>query len=339
MSNIHYFQRYSQRENVTTNNTLLLFSRLYNAERRLFEDFLNGIIADYAPDLTIGVSMQQQKKVSHGRVPDGFISQESFKIVIETKQQPYFDFNQLEGHLHAFGDESNKILLLLSPEIPDQALIGNIQKSANESFPGVKIVPTSFEIIIKTFKEVLNENRHYEMLEMIEEFEAYCIETDLVPIWKYVLRARTASYSFEYNMAHNLYYDHISRGYTKHQYFGLYTRKAVRAIGKIENIVVANLKDGHLVDIHSDMGKEVTPQQQEKIIKAILDAKTWTGDDILHDCRFFMVDKFESTFFEKTTPNPIWKSKHFNLKEVLKTDDVPNDIAVIANLLNSAEKW
>ncbi len=30
MSNIHYFPRYSQKENMVTNNTLLLFSQLYN---------------------------------------------------------------------------------------------------------------------------------------------------------------------------------------------------------------------------------------------------------------------------------------------------------------------
>ncbi len=40
MSEIHYFQRYSQKENVITNNTLLLFSRLYNHSPQKFNLFL-----------------------------------------------------------------------------------------------------------------------------------------------------------------------------------------------------------------------------------------------------------------------------------------------------------
>lgn len=339
MSNIHYFQRYSQRENVTTNNTLLLFSRLYSSDRRLFEEFLNALLSEYTLAITVGVSFKQQEKVERGRVPDGSITQESFKIVIETKQQPFFDFKQLEGHLHAFGDEKNKVLLLLSPEIPDQNLIEQIKQSAKESFPGVKIVPTTFEIIIKTFKEVLDENRHYEMMEMIEEYETFCIETDLLPIWKYIMRARTAGYSFDFNLVHHLYYDHISRGYMKHLYFGLYKQKAVRGVGKIENIVVANLEDGQLVNVHSDLGKEVTPQQREKIIKAIVAAKTWTGDDVSHDCRFFLVERFVETFYEKATPNPILKSKSFDLRKVLKVPELPNDIDEIARQLREVETW
>ena len=283
--------------------------------------------------------MEQQKRVDHGRVPDGFIFQESFKIVIETKQQPFFDFKQLEGHLHAFKDEKNKVLLLLSPEIPNQNLLEQIKTAANESFPDVKIVPTTFEAIIKTFTEVLDENRHWDMLELIEEYTAFCTETDLLPIWKYIMRARTAGYSFDFNLAHNLYYDHISRGYMKHQYFGLYKQKAVRAVGKIENIVVANLENGQLVNVHSDLGKEVTPQQREKIINAIVDAKTWTGDDVSHDCRFFMVERFAETFFEKVTPNPILKSKQFDLRKVLEVSELPSNIDTIAQNLQQAVKW
>ena len=83
MNTIHYFQRYSQRENVVTNNTLLLFSRLYTHNPYSFGGFINECLD--AP-LGVGVSFVQQKRASSkGSVPDGLISQSSFKIVIETK--------------------------------------------------------------------------------------------------------------------------------------------------------------------------------------------------------------------------------------------------------------
>lgn len=339
MSNIHYFQRYAQRENVTTNNTLLLFTRLYRYSHNLFEGFLNELLSDYVPDISIGVSMEQQKRVDHGRIPDGFITQESFKIVIETKQGDFFDFNQLQGHLHAFGDEKTKVLLLLSPEIPNTNVIEQIRASAKASFPEVKVVATSFEIIIRTFGELLDETRHWEMKELIDEYAAYCSEADLLPVWKYIMRARTAGYSLDFNLVHNLYYDHISRGYMKHQYFGLYKQKAVRAVGKIENIVVANFKDGQLVTADSDLGRTVTTEQREKIIKAMYQAKVWYGDDVYQDCRFFLVEGFVKTFFEKTTPYPIQKSKNFDLRQVLKMSDLPNNISEIAQRLSEADKW
>jgi len=46
MSSIHYFQRYSQPENVATNNTLLLLSRLYHDSPNKFKGFLNDLLDD-----------------------------------------------------------------------------------------------------------------------------------------------------------------------------------------------------------------------------------------------------------------------------------------------------
>ncbi len=58
MSKVHYFQRYSQRENVATNNTLLLISRLYAHEPSYLEAFLNDLVETGA--LEVGPSFIQQ---------------------------------------------------------------------------------------------------------------------------------------------------------------------------------------------------------------------------------------------------------------------------------------
>ena len=81
MSNIHYFQRYSQPENVVTNNTLLLCSRLYQHSAYAFNGFLSDLLGGV--DIESGVQFAQQ--IKNGSVPDGFILQNSFKLVIETK--------------------------------------------------------------------------------------------------------------------------------------------------------------------------------------------------------------------------------------------------------------
>ncbi len=112
MSSIHYFQRYSQPENVATNNTLLLFSRLYQHSSNKFKGFLNELLDD--TDLEAGVIFNQQERGT-GSVPDGSISQTSFKVIIETKMHQHFSVSQLSAHLSSFGNEEYQILLSLSP--------------------------------------------------------------------------------------------------------------------------------------------------------------------------------------------------------------------------------
>ena len=59
MSNVFYFARYSQRENFTTNNTLLLMYRLHEISRRRFQAFLSNLLEETAdsPIASIGLRM------------------------------------------------------------------------------------------------------------------------------------------------------------------------------------------------------------------------------------------------------------------------------------------
>ena len=95
MGSIHYFQRYSQKENVLTNNTLLLFSRLYQHSPISFQNFLNDLLD---LDVDAGISFSQQIK-GQGSVPDGSLTQTSFRIIVETKLHENFSVGQLKGHL------------------------------------------------------------------------------------------------------------------------------------------------------------------------------------------------------------------------------------------------
>ncbi len=78
MSKIHYFQRYVQRENVATNNTMLLFSRLYNSSIHKFNRFINNL-EELNETLEFGIKFSQQEKGVHS-VPDGIFFQESKKL-------------------------------------------------------------------------------------------------------------------------------------------------------------------------------------------------------------------------------------------------------------------
>jgi len=51
------------------------------------------------------------------------------------------------------------------------------------------------------------------------------------------MRVQLADTTFDFSVNENLYYDNIDRGFSAHDYLGLYKEKSVRAIGKITAII------------------------------------------------------------------------------------------------------
>ncbi|MCB9167790.1 MAG: hypothetical protein H6595_09985 [Flavobacteriales bacterium] len=315
MSKVHYFPRYSQRENVITNNTLLLLNLFYKERPSLFEDVLNSLLGEEA-EISVGIDVVQQGRIHKGTVPDANISQSSFRLVLETKRGTDFTRDQLTGHLEAFKAESTKILLLLSNEPLDEHTLARlVDPSALTA--GVRVVSRSFEDLIQAAKASINE-REYELLELVDDYRQFCDTMDVLPWSKYWLRANTAGWSYAENMKYGVYYESLDKGTFDHHYFGLYADKEVCAIGKMENSVRAELVDDELVNVESDKGVEVTPEQRERIKAIIHAAKLGRGRyDVSKGCRFFIVDKFFETSFKKSTPYPIRKWRDFDLRDYL----------------------
>ena len=110
---IHYFQRYHAKENVATANTMLLLSRLYQYSSDKFFRFLKSeFFSDsFEPEIVFNL---QEKSVDS--IPDATITQESFKIVVETKMSDWFYSDQLMRHLNSFSDEKYKVMIKLAQQ-------------------------------------------------------------------------------------------------------------------------------------------------------------------------------------------------------------------------------
>ena len=111
---IHYFQRYHKEEDVATANTMLLLSRLYSYSSDKFFRFLK---LEYFPDSFNPEIIFTLQEESEDSIPDATITQESFKIVVETKMSDWFCEDQLLRHLNSFSDEKYKVMLTLAPEL------------------------------------------------------------------------------------------------------------------------------------------------------------------------------------------------------------------------------
>lgn len=336
MSAIHYFQRYSQKENTATNNTLLLFSRLYKNSPLKFKVFFNQLLNDV--DFDIGIQFSQQEKNSES-VPDGIISQDSFKLLIETKlNSKDFNIKQFKNHLKSFNDESFQILLALSPG----PIKSEVKKKITQEISAynlkhnlfIKFVDITFKQIIEKFREVIHEY-DFELLEIIEDYEDYCNSSQLISNHENKMRVIPCGGSINENLANNIYYAPSKRNPSEHSYIGLYTNKMVKAIGKLSNIINANLIGDQLEIKHSL--NDVSATEKSNILKIISEAKKNNGWDISRDHSFFCVDKFVETEFKKETKYALQGSKFFNLNSVLNTEELP-PIDEIASLLKN-KKW
>jgi hypothetical protein len=232
---IHYFQRYHEKENVATANTMLLLSRLYSYSSDKFFRFLKSeYFADsFEPELVFAL---QEKSVDS--IPDATITQEGFKIVVETKLTDWFYSDQLMRHLKSFGDEKNKVMITLASELMSEEKLVDFENqlkeyNATQTYPVIHI-NTTFEMMANAIREVIDD-RDYEMQDVLEDYLNYCYKDGLIPVsdsWKY-LRMQLAGTTIEFNIGNNIYYDKAERGFRAHDYLGLYKQKSVRAIGKI----------------------------------------------------------------------------------------------------------
>ncbi|MCJ9728979.1 hypothetical protein [Bradyrhizobium sp. PRIMUS42] len=316
MSELHYFPRYSQPENVVTNNTLLLLLRFREYNRFKFEKLMEAICSDQEIQLASSWLQFRQQMGTGKSVVDGFIAQDSVKIAVETKLAETFDAVQLTNHLAVFGAEQHKLLILLSPSLgahSSQQLASIREHAAPRN---IQVVHTSFEEIVEKARNCLSTHEE-EMVALVNDYEAFCSYMDLLPRDKYTIFVPPCGQSFDENTAFRLYYCPVTWTRRNAKYLGIYKDKCVRAIGGIAKVVACNV-DIHAgtVTVQPGEPETVTAEEQARIIGASRAAleRDW---DLNSNHKFFLCDTMVDTVFRKTSPGGIMGHRYFDLQEVL----------------------
>lgn len=330
---IHYFQRYHSKENVTTANTMLLLSRLYSYSSDKFFRFLKSEYFSDRFEPEIVFTLQEKSEES---VPDATITQEGFKIVVETKMSDWFHSDQLLRHLKSFKEERNKVLITIAPELMAKDKKAKFEEqlreyNENHDYPVIHI-NTTFELLAEAVQGVIDD-RDYEMQDVLDDYLNYCYNDSLILVpdsWNW-MRVQLAGTTFDFNIRKKLYYDDIDRGFRAHDYLGLYKEKSVRAIGRITDIITAVLEEDGEITYSVEKG-EIDDNKKRDIAIAIEDGKNYGYS--LTKTRFFFVDKFYETDFRKTTPRAPMGSRVFDLTQVMGVSELP-DTSVLAEKLKS----
>ena len=303
---------------------MLLLSRLYSYSSDKFFRFLKSeyFSDSFNPEIIFTL---QEKSVDS--VPDATITQESFKIVVETKMSDWFYEDQLLRHLNSFGDEKYKVMITLAPE-----LMEGVKKTAFESklkeynekqaHPVIHI-NTTFETLANAISDVLDD-RDYEMQDVLTDYLNYCYNDGLIPVsdsWKY-MRMQLAGTTFDFNISSNVYYDNAERGFRAHDTLGLYRNKSIRAIGKVVARITAIEKEDS-IKFKAEFGA-ISEDRKETIRKAMSDGDSHGYDLRSIEHRYFFVEKFYETDFKKVTPRAPMGSRIFDLTQILGTDQLPD---------------
>lgn len=321
MSNIHYFQRYSQRENVITNNTLRLFAQIYDNSPERLGELIGGLIDGV--DVNIGVQMEQQTTEPES-IPDGALTQSNFKIVIETKRSDEFSTDQLVRHAKVLQNTDQGMLMLLLPEVPRED-VEKVEKQINEYDESIHFVAVSFHEVIDLLigsDDGLIGPHESNLRELVEDYRNFCSGEDLLPVDD-LMRAVPCGKSHEDNFKYDLYYHPSSRGYQSHQYIGIYHKKSIRGIGKLEKTVEAELIDGEL-EVQNDV--TLTEDEKQRIRKAIESGKRF-GYSLGTGHEFLLVDTFYKTDFEKSSSYGMQGPQYFSIRDYLepgKPEPLPN---------------
>lgn len=315
---IHYFQRYHSKENVATANTMLLLSRLYSYSSDKFFIFLKSQYFSDSFEPEISFTLQKKNNES---IPDAIISQESFKIVVETKMSDWFHTDQLIHHLGSFSNEKYKVLLTLAPVLMNDKTKSEFETELAEYNRAnsccIMHINTTFEELANAVSDVIDD-RDYDMQSVLEDYIDYC-NTDKLIIssdsWKYV-RMQLSNATFEYNFVHNMYWVRSSVNFRSTDYIGLYRNKSMCAIGKISSIIIFSPDDD---DEKFAVQKGKLTEEQKALI---FDAAAKYS--ITEPHRIYFVEKYFQTDFRKITQGAPMGGRVFDLTQILGTTELPN---------------
>lgn len=329
MANIHYFQRYHNKENVHTANAFLLINRLYQYKPQYFYNFLETLAEDeqYDYDFRLNMRLQERSENKKGStVPDAMIVQQGYRLCVEAKIGDWFHLDQVIGHLKSFDklDTKYKIFLTLSNE--NECRVGNEIKKLTEEFNKSKKLFNEDRLIYKhlTFESLIERietflsDRDYEFEEILNDYRDYCFEQDLIDNKYQLMKAYAVGHTLKVNKKLNLYY-RKSTDNIKADILGLYCNKKITAIGKIYKIVKASMPKGELV---FGEGENVTNDEYNRIKEAIIDSKQYGYNLETVEHNFFLVEKFEDCDFVKTSKGGLFGGRLFALESSYGIKDI-----------------
>jgi hypothetical protein len=308
MSAVSYFQKFAQKENHVTNNTLLVLRHLYRASPRKVSLLLNALFEE---DVPIGLEFQQQIKAAHS-VPDALIKQQPLSLFLEAKLGGALNRDQIERHLNSIKalhlPLGSAILIgLTSEQLPVEQLESLKAKAEAE---GVRFYSVTYSDLASELRKLCAEYEQ-DLLEVIEDYEAFLNAEGLIANPYRRLVVFPCGFSWAENIRFGAYYEPPSRSDKFHcRFLGIYRHKAISHVGKIEAAAICTITEGRLQVLTQEYG-EFTERHRARIQQMI--EATPYYDLASEPHRYYVVDGFIATDFRKISSGGIRGHRYFDL--------------------------
>jgi hypothetical protein len=242
------------------------------------------------------------------------------------------DVDQLIRHCESFDKgRSGNYLLLLTKNKADDQVLESVCRKAKEI--GATFQNVTFEKLCGSLNGLAKEYETH-LMRVIEDYAAYCTDMDLLPDRRKWLRIVPCGTTFDLNKRWNVYYQPTDRGYSAHEYIGIYNQKAVRLFGKIAAIYDNKTIAGGKMQLMLVDGIE-RPEFRKRIEGMVIDSKEKVGWEISSDRRFFCVDQFLPTDFQKKSWGGIQGARFWDISE--QVNKAKSDLE-LADIL-SHQEW
>ena len=313
MSDVFYFQRYHNPEDMHSSNAILLLKRVYFYKPKMFYRIISSWTYKEVDDFLPNFNTQIKGKESR---PDFSISQSGFRIIVEAKEKyNSFSEGQMKHHLNSLLDfpESDKIFIALAPKFSetDNRIFDEIKKTSSVTF-----VALTYMQLYETICKECNENQDAELLEMLEEYKDYCSEEGLIDDTDNTIMVRLAGQTLDFciDPKNFIYYDKAEHRYEGFRYLGLYKDKKLMYLGQIEKIIRAayKTKEDEQPDLECLVPYQGTNEEsdRDRVVRAM------TQNNLYNPHCYFLVEKFiPIENFVKTSKGALYGKKKFYLSQ------------------------
>ena len=333
MSDINYFQKYSQAENHITNNTLLMLRQLYRAHPGKLQAVLERVFTDDSLttagqeefELTVGPTFSQQVGGSDS-TPDAVLSQQAFDIVVEVKPHGSWSASQLKRHVRtaASRDGGLTVVLLLSTD-KAPAFGKDLVDLASEM--QIVLAHTTFDSLLDAMEgDDVIAPHETNLADILDDYRDFLWDHDLLDD-PYEMFAFGCSRTLKWNLANNMYYDHLSRPSKANVLTGFYANREIHALGKPAAVVTG-----------PDSGKFVVERSHpsDSDASVIEKVKAVAGEvDTSEPLRWYVYDDIHRTSFKKSTPYGYFQGVWMHLEDAVGEADIdPENISALAEAID-----
>lgn len=308
MPGTHYFDRCDSLESAAAGCVLQVIARVHDQSTASASGLLTHLVGE---PVEIGMEIAQ-RAAGDDAVPDGLVVQRSFKILVVAKVDSAVSLDQMLRHARSFGNEDQKILLLVTREpVGHQAKV--IAGLIRGTHPAVLFRNITFGAVGDALTRQSG-GADGPMADLIDSYREFCDQLGLFESSRVFLRVVPCGRGLDTVKKSGIYYQPTESSYNPRSLLGLYADRKVQAVLGVRSVFDVQLAGGDLTKKLID--GENTDRFDAGLREVIESVRVSSGSNISTGTRFFCGDVHD-TDFRKSSPGDVFRVRLVELGRIV----------------------